>query len=298
MTFSELLMRIFSIFYFKIMVFIVLKNSMSYVFVSFTRTNHFLFGGNNVKADQVKFYRNDNNIELIYCENSSISYSTHTHITNYTLGLVIEGKINIVQNQHTNTCTLGDFFIIPPDIPHSISPESETYSLLSICLKKDYIYKNDINFISSHIKFLLECLAKDNSIFTNQISMLNDVTRAMLLDVINSEASDTDEIFHARLLLESMPENPVSIQKLSEQVFISPYHLIRSFKKQIGLTPHKFQMQNRIRKAQQILLKSKSITEVALTTGFCDQSHFNKWFHKIVGLTPTEYIEAQGTLSD
>ena len=257
-----------------------------------------LFGGNNVKADQVKFYRNDNNIELIYCKNSSISYSTHTHITNYTLGLVIEGKINIEQNLQNKTCALGDFFIIPPDIPHSISPESETYSLLSICFKKNYIYKNDINFISSHIKFLLECLANEKYIFIEQISMLNEVIKAMLINVKKVEVSDTDEIFHARVLLESMPENPFSIQELSKHVFISPYHLIRSFKKQIGLTPHKFQMQNRIRKAQRILLKSKSITEVALTTGFCDQSHFNKWFQKIVGLTPTEYIEAQGTLSD
>lgn len=85
---------------------------------------------------------------------------------------------------------------------------------------------------------------------------------------------------------------------MSEQVFISPYHLIISFKKKIGLTPHKFQMQNRIRKAQYLLLHSNNITEVALTTGFCDQSHFNKWFQKIVGITPTEYIESQGTLSN
>ena len=221
----------------------------------------------------------------------------YTHITNYTLGLVLAGKINIEQNQQYNTCACGDFFIIPPDISHSISPKSKTYSLLSICLKKDYIYKNDINYIISHIKFLLKCFAKENS-FSEQFSMLNEIIEDLVFNMLKPEDSYTDEICHARWLLESMPENPFSIQELSEQVFISPYYLIRSFKKQVGLTPHKFQMQNRIRKAQSILLQCNSITEVALTTGFCDQSHFDKWFHKIVGLTPTEYIGAQGALSN
>lgn len=253
-----------------------------------------MYGGDNVKANQVKFYRNDNNIELIYCENSSISYSTHTHITNYTLGLVLEGRINIEQNQQYSIYNFGDLFVIPPDIPHSISPKSKTYSLLSICLHKDYIYKNDITFIISHIKFMLECLVKESSNFSEQISILNETIEALLFNMIKTEVTHTNEICQLRILLESMPENPYSIQELSEQVFISPYHLIRSFKKQFGLTPHKFQMQYRIRKAQNILLQNNSITEVALTTGFCDQSHFNKWFQKIVGLTPTEYIGAQG----
>ena len=79
-------------------------------------------------------------------------------------------------------------------------------------------------------------------------------------------------------------------------MYISQYHFIRSFKKQIGLTPHQFKMQNRIRKAQRLLRENKAITEVALIMGFCDQSHFNKWFKRIVGITPSQYIKAQHTL--
>ena len=35
--------------------------------------------------------------------------------------------------------------------------------------------------------------------------------------------------------------------------------------------------------------RTETITEVALNTGFCDQSHFIKQFEKMVGLTPTVY---------
>lgn len=52
------------------------------------------------------------------------------------------------------------------------------------------------------------------------------------------------------------------------------------------------QLQNRIRKAQRLLHQTDKITEVALDTGFCDQSHFIKQFKKIVRLTPSKYIIA------
>ena len=84
----------------------------------------------------------------------------------------------------------------------------------------------------------------------------------------------------------------LSIDEMAQSLYISKYHFIRSFKQAVGLTPHQFQIQNRIRKAQHMLSNADSITsmtEVALTTGFCDQSHFIKHFERYVGLTPAVY---------
>ncbi len=69
-------------------------------------------------------------------------------------------------------------------------------------------------------------------------------------------------------------------------VLTCKYRFIRSFKAEVELTPHQFQIQNRIRKAQRLIHEADTITEVALTTGFCDQSHFIKQFEKQVGLSP------------
>ena len=69
---------------------------------------------------------------------------------------------------------------------------------------------------------------------------------------------------------------------------------IRSLKAEVGLTPHQFQIQNRIRKAQRLIREANTITKVALTTGFCDQSHFIKQFKKYVGLPPLAYKASFG----
>lgn len=76
---------------------------------------------------------------------------------------------------------------------------------------------------------------------------------------------------------------------MSEKTNISKYHLIREFKKEVGLTPHKFQVQNRIRKSQHLINNKYSIIEAGLIAGFYDQSHFIRHFKNIVGITPTEY---------
>lgn len=78
--------------------------------------------------------------------------------------------------------------------------------------------------------------------------------------------------------------------------FTGKYALIRSFRQEAGLTPHQFQIQNRVRKAQKLLAGSASIAEMALATGFYDQSHFIRCFEKITGRTPTEYNRAYETV--
>ena len=88
------------------------------------------------------------------------------------------------------------------------------------------------------------------------------------------------------------PEMELSVAEMSQKVNISSYHLIRKFSSENGLTPHKFQMQCRIRKAQELLREGKKVIDVAQMVGFSDQSHLDRVFKKQVGITPEEYIKS------
>lgn len=54
--------------------------------------------------------------------------------------------------------------------------------------------------------------------------------------------------------LELFPENKFSVEAMADAALKSKYYFIRRFKEIVGLTPHRFQIQNRIRKAQQFAL--------------------------------------------
>jgi AraC-like DNA-binding protein len=88
------------------------------------------------------------------------------------------------------------------------------------------------------------------------------------------------------------PENLYLIEEMAKNSNISPFHMIRQFKKAFGLTPHQFQIQCKVRKAQKLLEEEKSVCEVTYDAGFCDQSHLDRCFQKIVGLTPKEYKDS------
>ena len=102
---------------------------------------------------------------------------------------------------------------------------------------------------------------------------------------------DVGEHYIKRLkrLIQEAPENAFLIKDMSRTINVSPYHMIRQFKAVCGLTPHQFQIQCRVRKAQKLLEEGKSVTEAAYAAGFCDQSHFDRCFQRIVRLTPGEY---------
>ncbi len=82
----------------------------------------------------------------------------------------------------------------------------------------------------------------------------------------------------------------ITLDELSALTGISKYHLLRSFTKQKGISPYSYLEAVRIDKAKKFLEQGISPMEVAMKTGFTDQSHFGNFFKKIIGLTPKQYI--------
>jgi transcriptional regulator GlxA family with amidase domain len=85
-------------------------------------------------------------------------------------------------------------------------------------------------------------------------------------------------------------EESISVQSLAAIVGLSRYHFARAFKQSEGVTPHRFLLQCRVRRAQELLAGTAlSLSEIALAAGFSDQSHCSRRFRELVGLTPSKY---------
>lgn len=87
---------------------------------------------------------------------------------------------------------------------------------------------------------------------------------------------------------------PIHLNSLSEQFFISPYYLSRMFKEITGFPFSDYVMLTRIKESQRLLLETDlSISEVAANVGFDNFSHFGKTFKKITRLSPREYRKSK-----
>ncbi len=81
-----------------------------------------------------------------------------------------------------------------------------------------------------------------------------------------------------------------SLKKLASIASLSPNHVHIIFKESVGLTPYEYVLKKRIELAKKLIITSeKSMLNIALETGFCSQSHFNKVFKKQMGVTPAQF---------
>jgi AraC-like DNA-binding protein len=81
----------------------------------------------------------------------------------------------------------------------------------------------------------------------------------------------------------------VSLRALSALTGLNKSYLTEVFTRATGTSPHRYQTQLRILQAKKLLRSGVSASQVALETGFADQSHFGRVFKKHVFATPMQY---------
>lgn len=82
----------------------------------------------------------------------------------------------------------------------------------------------------------------------------------------------------------------LSLTEIAAIAGMSAYHFARLFKTSTGLSPHQYVLAQRIERAKHLLLGGQSsVIDVALESGFNDQSYFSKMFRKATGVPPMRY---------
>jgi AraC-like DNA-binding protein len=70
---------------------------------------------------------------------------------------------------------------------------------------------------------------------------------------------------------------------------LSRSHLNRAFKQEMGLTPHAFLVERRVRLARKLLLRGEAPVSVVAAAGFADQAHMTRAFKVRIGITPGRF---------
>ena len=79
----------------------------------------------------------------------------------------------------------------------------------------------------------------------------------------------------------------VRLSQLAQECGLSVSHFARSFKASFGVSTHRWLVQRRIERSQDLLLHTReSLSDIAEQAGFSDQAAFTRIFHQIVGVSP------------
>lgn len=85
---------------------------------------------------------------------------------------------------------------------------------------------------------------------------------------------------------------PPTLDALARELGTHPSHLVRVFRREYGLPPHRYVVGRRLDHARRLLLDGVPIAEVAAATGFHDQSHLTRHFRALLGTTPGAFRAA------
>jgi AraC family transcriptional regulator len=95
-------------------------------------------------------------------------------------------------------------------------------------------------------------------------------------------------------LLHSHLIEGISIERLADSCSLSTSAFLRAFRKSTGLPPHQWLLARRVERASQLMSQGElALAEIALSTGFSDQSHFTRVFSQRMGVSPGVWRRAQ-----
>jgi len=113
----------------------------------------------------------------------------------------------------------------------------------------------------------------------------------ILVNASSSENRDNENM-HAKIVkyIEEHLDREISRNELAQLVNISPEHLSRQFKKEMGLSLSDYIIQEKMNMARYLLRESNlSVSVIASKVGYTSFSHFSQLFKRVIGTTPMEY---------
>lgn len=82
----------------------------------------------------------------------------------------------------------------------------------------------------------------------------------------------------------------LSLQQVAAEFGLSVSHFSRAFRASTGLPPHQWLLRQRVEAAKQLMtVRDLSLSEIAISAGFANQSHLTKVFSALVGMSPAAW---------
>lgn len=106
------------------------------------------------------------------------------------------------------------------------------------------------------------------------------------------------EIEKACEFMEQHYNSHISLDQICRYAGLSKSTLLRAFTKSKGVTPYRYLENMRINEAKKLLVQGVAPVDVAIQTGFSDQSHFTNYFSSFIGLAPGVYRDIFSTKKD
>ncbi len=259
----------------------------------------------------VKIYRDKDCtfFEIKLGSKSSLSFKKHSH-EEYSLGIVKEGETSFWYDGRFSSLSANDIVFLPPALIHSCNPvNTDRWKFKMLFIEKEWLrsslegsgleldsvairYAQGQPLSSSIIDKLMANLTERASPLEKEEFILSLVQHVMENKKTCLYPFSEMPMLRLKQIREYINDSfleKITLDDLENISGLKRFAVIKGFKDVFTIPPHAYQTLLRVNYAKKELKKGRPLLEVALESGFYDQSHFIKVFKSHVGLTPHRY---------
>lgn len=230
----------------------------------------------------------------------------------YEINLVLSGNIKVLLPNRVESGRESRVILTAPHTPHYISCTPD------VLYSRHYLLFSH-SFVANEIpqwRELLSVFGENGNTITlsvQQTAVCEGIIRQIELEkmpfrrrllvfYLLSYVSELDQshsvtprtppqyVMEALTYIEEHYAEKITADQLAQRLYIGRTSLMMSFKRETGVTFHRYLRSCRLKHAVHLLENGKSESEIAELCGFCDASNLVKIFKQEYGLTPKQYL--------
>lgn len=230
--------------------------------------------------------------------------------------LVNDGEVYVAVNGISYTVTTDEIMLLPA-LPYQITPIGRTELSLAFFNLQGFAYsglpENQWPFLEHEVLF-----AKGNA--TAQIAAAIRLIETELADKLvgyekscarlveyllillernlvkkeDRNINDKNMLDNIREYIDKNYEKNITLASLSEQFYISPFHISHMFKEKYQISPIQYLIHARIKIASELLRETnRTIFDISNMVGYPNVNYFHILFKRFTGMSPGKYRKAK-----
>ena len=264
-----------------------------------------------VQEQRQVYYDRELEIEAYNLSGIVQRFPNHFH-EYYVIGFVEGGKRRMWCKNCEYDVVAGDMILFNPRDNHFCEPiNGEILDYRAINIKPEIMSKAVKEITGSdYLPYFTQNVVRQSDIIHSLRDFYNAVVRHaprlereetlfFLLEQILEECtapfgetgrSEPDQQIKALCLyMDNHYTENITLDEMLTMTSFGKSYLLRSFTKQVGVSPYRYLQTVRLDRAKKLLEQNVAPIDAAVMAGFSDQSHFTKFFKEFIGLTPKQY---------
>lgn len=232
----------------------------------------------------------------------------HRHDT-YAIGVTMHGVQSFWYRGEVRRSLPGQLIVLHPDEPHDGAAGTAAGLRYRMLYLEPSLLRQALGTRQRDLPFVKDPVITDIPMQQALLAVLGDMDIeidelladhliADLADRLNRRASSfsgpklklaSERVQRARAYLDAHAFYLVRSKELETVSGLDRFTLARQFKALFGTSPHRYLMMRRLQHARHFLQTGRALADVAVATGFSDQSHFNRRFKDAFGMAPGQW---------